>query len=187
MRILKLEQNLFEEMRKLPAAKEERSGDSVFYTMDVDFCQGVSEMTVEKKKYPYFYKYYLYLNGNRKESVSLRSEEGARFLLAFYNEYCPDYVKNSVYNEEIGMEPEVYFYMDMIPGESMQHFIPGKGSVEEIMGPDKKNVQGYRVLEGYHEFSEDEKKDVDGQLDALKNRFADQLKELEALMGKKVD
>ena len=50
---------------------------------------------------------------------------------------------------------------------------------------EKKGAHGYRALDGYHEFSADEKKDVGGQLDALKSQFADQLKELEALMGKK--
>ena len=41
------------------------------------------------------------------------------------------------------------------------------------------------VLEGYHTFTTGEKNDIGGQLDALKSQFADQLKDLEALMGKK--
>lgn len=187
MLVLKLEQNLFQELGRLPSVNERTEGDSVFRTMDVDFYEGISNVTVEKRKYPFFYKYYLYFNGNLSENVELRQEEGARFLIAFYSKFCPSYVKNPVYNVETGMDPEEYFHMDLIEGEAMQHFVPGKGLVEELEGPEKKDNQGYRALEGYHEFSEEEKQDVGGQLDALKNQFADQLKELEALMGKKAD
>lgn len=185
MQVLKLEQNLFEEFGKLDFVWEEKKEDSLFRTIDVDFYEGVQKATIEKRKYPYFYKYYLYLNGDFENSVSLREDRGAKFLISFYKKFCPDYVKNSDYNKETGMKPDVYFHMEVIPGESMQHFVPGKGSVEEVIPPEKKDAQGYRALDGFHEFSAEEKKDVGGQLDALKNQFADQLKELEALMGKK--
>lgn len=185
MQVLKLEQNLFEEMRKLPSVMEEKKGDSVFLSIDVDFYEDVKKATVEKKKYPYFYKYYLYLGDDLEESVSIREKVGAEFLMAFYKTYCPDYVKNGTFEEEIGMKPDYYFHMNLIPGESMQHFVPGKGSVEEVVSKEKRNAQGYQALDGFHKFSEEEKKNVGGQLDALKSQFADQLKDLEALLGKK--
>ena len=185
MQVLKLEQNIFEEFGKLAFVKEEVKADSVFRSIDVDFFDGIEKAVVEKRKYPYFYKYYLYLGDDFTNHITLREEKGARFLLAFYQRFCPDYIKNPEYDEVLGMKPDYYFHMEVIPGESMQHFIPGKGSVDEVIPPEKKDAQGYRVLEGFHEFSEEEKKDVGGQLDALKNQFADQLKELEALMGKR--
>lgn len=188
MLVLKLEQNLFQELNKekIESVREWAEGDSVFRQIDVDFYEGVLTMTVEKRKYPYFYKYYLYLGENLEKNVELRSEAGAKFILAFYKKYCPDYLKNPIYNEEIGMKPEEYFYMEKVPGESMQHFIPGKGLEEEVNGQ-QEDVPAYSgSMEGYHEFTEEEKSDISGQLDALKDQFADQLKELEALMGKKV-
>ena len=185
MQVLKLEQNLFEEIRKIPSVMEEKKGDSVFLSIDVDFYGDVKKATVEKKKYPYFYKYYLYLGDDLEESVSVREKAGAEFLIAFYKKYCPDYVKNGKYEDEIGMKPDYYFHMNLVPGESMQHFVPGKGSVEEVIPEEKRNAQGYQALDGFHKFSEEEKKDVGGQLDALKSQFADQLKDLEALLGKK--
>lgn len=192
MLILKLEQNLFQELdpgkMSLTGIKKVTTwleGDSVFRSTPVDFFEGVSSMTMEKRKYPYFYKYYLYFNEEMEQAIELKSEEGARFLLAFYQKYHPEYVKDPVYKEEMGMKPEVYFYMEKIPGASMQRFVPGKGLEEEI-SEEKKNVPAMSGnLEGYHEFSQEEKQDIGGQLDALKDQFADQLKELEALMGKK--
>jgi hypothetical protein len=185
MQVLKLEQNLFHEIGKLPFFTEMVKGDSVFRSMDVDFYPNVKKITMEKRKYPYFYKYYLYFGDDLEQNLSFREKAGAEFLIGFYLKFCPEYVKNPVYNEEIGMKPEEYFHMQMIPGESMQHFVPGKGSVEEVVPEEKRNAQGYQALDGFHQFSEEEKKDVGGQLDALKSQFADQLKELEALMGKK--
>jgi len=185
MQVLKLEQNIFEEFGKVAFVGEWTKGDSVFRSLDVDFFNQITKATVEKRKYPYFYKYYLYFEDDFENIISLRDKDGVEFLIAFYQRFCPDYVKNPVFDEDIGMNPADYFYMEMIPGESMQHFVPGKGLVDEVLPPEKKGAQGYRVLDGFHEFSEEEKKDVGGQLDALKNQFADQLKELEALMGKK--
>lgn len=185
MVILKIEQNLYEEIKKIPGVKKEEKGDALFLTIDVDFFDGVQKMTVEKRKYPYFYKYYLYLDGDYSEPVSLKEEKGARFLLAFYLRFCPDYVKNPEYQPDLGMKAEEYFYMERIPGASMQHFIPGKGLVEEVLPEEKREAQGYRALDGYHEFSKEEKADVGSQLDALKNQFADQLKDLNALLSKK--
>lgn len=195
MLILKLEQNLFQELdpnqlslkgiKKVTTWLEE---DSVFRSTPVDFFDGVREMTVERRKYPFFYKYYLYLGEDLTKNVELRSETGARFLLAFYQKYHPDYVKDPIYKEEIGMDPEVYFYMEKIPGASMQRFIPGKGLEDEVEPAPKKEEEGpvmSTVLEGYHEFTKEEKTDIGSQLDALKSQFADQLKDLEALMGKK--
>lgn len=185
MQVLKLEQNLYEEFGKLAFAKEEGKGDSVFRSINVDFLDGVEKATAEKRKYPYFYKYYLYFGDDFENNISLREKKGAEFLIAFYQRFCPDYIKNPVFDGNIGMDPAVYFHMELIPGETMQHFVPGKGSADELIPPEKKDAQGYRALDGYHEFSAEEKKDVGGQLDALKSQFADQLKELEALMGKK--
>ena len=185
MQVLKLEQNIFEEFGKTAGAVEETRGDSVFRTITVDFYGDVAKATVEKRKYPYFYKYYLYFGEDFENNKSVREKEGAEFLIAFYQKYCPDYVKNPVFDEETGMKPDVYFHINVIPGESMQHFIPGKGSVEEVIPEEKRNAQGYQALDGFHKFSEEEKKDVGGQLDALKSQFADQLKDLEALLGKK--
>lgn len=195
MLILKLEQNLFQELdpAKMSLAGIKKvttwlEGDSVFRSSPVDFFEGVSSMTMEQRKYPYFYKYYLYFNEEMEEAVSLKSEEGARFLLAFYEKYHPEYVKSPVYKEEIGMKPEEYFYMEKIPGASMQRFIPGKGLEDEICSEQNQEAAPAMSgnLEGYHEFSQEEKQDIGGQLDALKGQFADQLKDLEALMGKKL-
>jgi len=185
MQVLKLEQNLFEEIGKLADSVEEREGSSVFRSMDGDFYKEMKKITVEKRKYPYFYKYYLYFGDDRKKNVSLREKEGAEFLIAFYQKFCPAYIKDPKFDEEAGMIPDRYFHMNVIPGESMQHFVPGKGSVKEVIPEEKRNAQGYQALDGFHKFSEEEKKDVGGQLDALKSQFADQLKELEALMGKR--
>ena len=42
--------------------KKEEKGDALFLTIDVDFFDGVQKMTVEKRKYPYFYNiFYKYL------------------------------------------------------------------------------------------------------------------------------
>ena len=185
MQVLKLEQNIFEEFGRLSFVTEEAKGDSIFRTIQVDFFDGVEKATVEKRKYPYFYKYYLYFGDDFENSRSFREKEGAEFLIAFYQKYCPDYVKNPVFDEETGMKPDVYFHMSVIPGESMQHFVPGKGSVEEVIPEEKRNAQGFRALDNYHEFSQEEKTDIGGQLDALKSQFADQLKDLEALLAKK--
>ena len=76
---------------------------------------------------------------------SFREKEGAEFLIAFYQKYCPSYVKNPVFDAETGMKPDEYFYMNVIPGESMQHFIPGKGSVEEVIPEEKRNDLRYRM------------------------------------------
>ncbi|MBE5956136.1 MAG: hypothetical protein E7253_06765 [Lachnospiraceae bacterium] len=185
MQVLKLEQNLFEELGRIVSVTEEARDDSLFRSMAVDFYKKAEKITVEKRKYPYFYKYYLYFGEDLLNPVSLREREGAEFLIAFYQKFCPDYVKNPNFDEEAGMKPDLYFHMNLVPGESMQHFVPGKGSVEEVIPKEKRDAQGFRVLDGFHEFSEEEKKDVGGQLDALKNQFADQLKELEALLGRK--
>ena len=67
----------------------------------------------------------------------------------------------------------------------MQHFVPGKG-LEEELEEEKPEVPVHSgQLEGYHAFSGDVQDDFSNQLDELKSRFADQLKELEALMPKK--
>lgn len=192
MLILKLEQNLFLELDPDKISKDKIKkvttwvdGDSVFRSTPVDFYEGVASMTVEKRKFPYFYKYYLYFNDNFKKNVELRSEEGAKFILAFYGRYSPEYVKNPVYDEAVGMKPEEYFYMEKIPGAAMQHYVPGKGLEEELEG-EKPQVPVYSgQLEGYHAFSKEEQGDISSQLDALKSQFADQLKDLEALMPKK--
>ena len=55
MLVLKLEQNLFQELGRLPSVNERTEGDSAFRTMDVDFYEGISNVTVEKRKYPFFY------------------------------------------------------------------------------------------------------------------------------------
>lgn len=180
MLILKLEQNLFEELGKVPFVVERQEGDSVWRTMDVDFCEGIFKVAVERRKYPFFYKYYIYFNEELSRNAELRQEQGARFLICFYQRFCPSYVKEPIYDAECGMDPERYFHIDRIEGEAMQHFVPGKGLVKEL--EEKEQDQGYRALEGYHEFSEEEKQDVGSQLDALKDQFADQLKEL---MGKR--
>lgn len=185
MLILKLEQNLFQELGGISHVEERQEGDSVWREIDVDFCEGVSKVCVERRKYPFFYKYYIYFNGDFSTNIELRQEEGAKFLIGFYERFCPSYVKQPQYDAAIGMDPEVYFYMDQIKGEAMQHFIPGKGLAEELEETEAKKEDGYRALEGYHSFSEEEKKDVGSQLDALKEQFADQMKELEALMGKR--
>lgn len=192
MLILKLEQNLFIEldpgkirMDKIRKVTTWVEGESVFRCTPVDFFDGVTSMTIEKRKFPYFYKYYLYFNDDFTRNVELRTDVGARFILAFYNKYCPDYVKNPVYDETIGMKPEEYFYMEKVPGAAMQHYVPGKG-LEEELEKEKPKVPVYSgQLEGYHEFSKEEQGDISSQLDVLKNQFADQLKELEALMPKK--
>ena len=57
MQVLKLEQNIFEEIGKLSFVTEEMKGDSVFRSISVDFYETVKKKTVEKRKYPYFYKY----------------------------------------------------------------------------------------------------------------------------------
>lgn len=186
MQVLKLEQNLFLELGKLNHVKETTKGDSVFRTIPVDFLEDVEQVTVEKKKYPFFYKYYLYFGEDFANPESLREERGAQFLISFYQKFCPNYVKNPIYDKNIGMKPDMYFHMEIIPGEAMQHFVAGEGAVEEI-SEEKNDVQGYFAMEGYHMFSEEEKKDVSSQLDALKDQLADQMKELEALMGKKVN
>lgn len=187
MQVLKLEQNLFQELGKIDGVIEKKKGESIFRTLRTDLFSGLQTITAEKRKYPYFYKYYLYFGEDLENPVSLREEKGAEFLIRFYEHFCPAYVKNNVYNKEAGMQPDLYFHMDVIPGESMQHYVPGEGAVDEKPEEEKKEMQGYRALEGYHEFSEEEKQDVGSQLDALKDQFADQLKELEALMGKKVN
>jgi hypothetical protein len=186
MQVLKLEQNIFEELGKLSFVTEERKGDSVFRSIPVDFYETVKKITVEKRKYPYFYKYYLYFGDDSGQEISFREKAGVEFLIAFYQKYCPEYVKNGRYDEEAGVKPDLYFHMNLIPGESMQHFVPGKGSVEEVIPEEKRNAQGYRALDGFREFTAEEKKDVGSQLDALKGQFADQLKDLEALLGKKL-
>lgn len=193
MLILKLEQNLFQELdpakmcpegiKKVTTWLEE---EGLFRSIPVDFFEGVETMTMEKRKYPYFYKYYLYFNGELDTPVALKSELGAKFILAFYQKYHPDYVKDPVYKKELGMKPEEYFYMEKIPGASMQHFVPGKGLEEEVLKEKETTPAMSGNLEGYHEFSQEEKQDIGGALDALKGQFADQLKELEALMGKKL-
>lgn len=195
MLILKLEQNLFLELD--PANIKEQGinhvttwvkEDSIFRSMPVDFFEGVEAMTVERRKYPFFYKYYLYLGNDLSNNVELRSEKGAKFILAFHQKFHPEFIKNPIYKEDIGMKPEEYFYMEKIPGGSMQHFVPGKGLVEELepsKGEKEETPVMSTVLEGYHTFTAEEKNDIGGQLDALKSQFADQLKDLEALMGKK--
>ena len=57
MQVLKLEQNIFDEIGKLSFVTEEMKGDSVFRSIPVDFYETVKKITVEKRKYPYFYKY----------------------------------------------------------------------------------------------------------------------------------
>ena len=87
-------------------------------------------------------------------------------------------MKSAVYEE--GKALADYFYTEKVPGEAMQHFVPGKGAVKE----EEPGKPAMSHLEGYHEFTEEEKQDIGGQLDALKSQFADQLKELEGLLKK---
>lgn len=185
MFILKLEQNLFAECspEKIASAKEYKKGDSIFRTLEVDFAQNIKTMTVEKRKYPYFFKHYLYWNENLEKEVDLKEEEAKKFLLAFYRRYRPEYLKEMSVEYEEGKNLADYFQTDKIPGESMQHFTAGEGAVSEETLEKKKEEPAYAALEGYHEFNEEEKQDISGQLDALKNQFADQLKELEELMN----
>lgn len=203
MFVLKLEKNVFEELNqdKIPEAVERQEGDSVYRSLSVDFSDLAEIMTVEKRKYPYFYKYYLYLDKELSNPVDFKSEKAVRFLLAFYGKYCPDYVKISVYEPESEKGLEDYFYRERIPGDYMQHFtaagseqdgnkqekqVSDSGDYEESGVLRKKKGESdepaVSVLEGYHAFTEDEKEDIGSQLDALKNQFADQLKDLEALM-----
>ena len=58
MQVLKLEQNIFEELGKLSFVTEEVKGESIFRSIDIDFYDTVKKITVEKRKYPYFYKYF---------------------------------------------------------------------------------------------------------------------------------
>lgn len=185
MFVLKLEQNLFAELApdKINSVEEKKEGDSLFRTLAVNFWDGAKKITVEKRKYPYFYKYYLYLDEGT-EPVDLKSEQGIRLLLAFYQTYCPEYVKDSVYDETGEKGLEDYFDREKIPGESMQHYVPGQGAVEEEENQPEEDQPAVSTLEGYHAFTEEEKGDIGGQLNALKDQFADQLKELEALMKK---
>lgn len=192
MFILKLEQNLFEECNpdKIAQVEERREGDSIYRSLAVDFFDSVEEMTVEKRKYPYFFKYYLYLGTDFSSPADFKNKETERFLLAFYSKYCPEYVKASVYDAESGRVLEDYFEKEKIPGEAMQHFIPGKGPEDREekkadgleLGEGQEEKPAISVLEGYHVFSQEEKQDIGSQLDALKNQFADQLKELNALI-----
>lgn len=186
MFVLKLEQNLFDECapEKRKRVEEQREGDCIFRRLEVDFFEEVEVMTVERRKYPYFYKYYLYWNQNYDSPIDLRTEKGIRFLLAFYGKYCPDYVKDSCYCPQKSTKLEDYFDTEKIPGEAMQHFVPGKGAENEEACADssRKDAPAISVLEGYHAFDETEKQNIGNQLDALKDQFADQIKELSKLM-----
>lgn len=185
MFILKLEQNLFAECnpKKIASAKEDRQGDSIFRSLEVDFCENIKTMIVEKRKYSYFFKHYLYWDENLTEPVDFKEEKAKKFLLAFYKKYCPDYLKDSAVEYEEGKELADYFQTAKIPGDSMQHFVPGEGAVADEELERKKNQPAYVALDGYHIFDKEEKQHIDSQLDALKDQFADQLKELEGLMN----
>ena len=187
MFILKLEQNLFHECSpdKIFDVKEEHRGESVFRTLSVDFYPSVDTMTVERRKYPYFFKYYLYWDGDLWNPIDFKTEEAAVFLLAFYKKYCPHYVKNPLYKAEDKKELADYFYTERIPGESMQHYGAGGKTFGETCpkaSEKQEEKPAVSTLEGYHEFNEEEKKDIGGQLDALKAQFADQLAELSGLL-----
>lgn len=185
MFILKLEQNLFAECstKKIASAKEYEKGDSVYRSLEVDFYENVKTMTVEKRKYPYFFKHYLYFDENLTEAIEFKAEETKKFLLAFYEKYCPEYLKENPVQYEEGKELADYFQTEKVPGESMQHFVVGEGAISEEELEAKKEEPAVSVLEGYHKFDEEEKQDISSQLDALKDQFADQLKELENLMN----
>lgn len=203
MFVLKLEKNIFEELSqdRITEAVERREGDSVYRSLSVDFSDLAEVMIVEKRKYPYFYKYYLYLDKELSNPVDFKSEKGVRFLLAFYGKYCPDYVKTSAYEPESGKGLEDYFYRERIPGDYMQHFTAAESETDGIQQEKQESDSGdyeksaafekkkgeadepaVSVLEGYHAFTEDEKEDIGSQLDALKNQFAEQLKDLEGLL-----
>ena len=191
MLLLKLENDLFLELDpnklstdKISKVTVEVKEDSVFRSIPVDFFYGVTVMTMEKRKFAFFYRYFLYFNEDYSKNMELRSELGARFVLAFYNRYFPEYVKNPVYDESIGMKPEEYFYMEKMQGAAMQQFSAEKGMEE---GREEKNPDApvYSEMEGYHAFEEKDTEDFSSQMDALKSQFADQLKDLEGLMAKK--
>ena len=177
---LKIAQNLFEECSpdKISDVTETRKEDSVFRTLSIDISGVKKVITVEQRQYPFFYKYELYLDKKWDQPIDFKSKEGILVLLGFYNTYHPEYLKSAVYEE--GKALADYFYTEKVPGEAMQHFVPGKGAVKE----EEPGKPAMSYLEGYHEFTEEEKQDIGGQLDALKSQFADQLKELEGLLKK---
>ncbi|MDO4554304.1 MAG: hypothetical protein Q4B70_04060 [Lachnospiraceae bacterium] len=212
MFILKLEQNLFNECspKKIKEAEEYQEGESIFRTLFVDFYDSVKKMTVEKRKYPYFFKYYLYWDENLSEPVDFKSEEGTDFLLGFYKKYCPSYLKKEVFigKENTNGNPDAskkkkrledYFETNQIPEEAMQRFVAGgaldfeddketSDNQEESAGQKKAEpAPAVSVFSGYHEFNEEEKQDIGSQLASLKAQFADQLLELDQLMKKPIE
>ena len=189
MFILKLEQNLFYECRpeKMEGVQEEKQGDSVFRTLKVDFDTEVETMTVEKRKYPYFFKYYLYWNGDRETVLDFKEEKTIRFILGFYKRYCPEYLKNSEYSGDPEQRLADYFYTEKVPGEAMQHFKAAGEEMDDMESMENSSEieePAVSTMEGYHEFNKEEKDDLAGQLDALKSKFADELAQLQELMDK---
>lgn len=192
MLILKLENDLFLELDpdrlrtdRINRVTIEVKKDSVFRSIPVDFFEGVQVMTMERRKYSFFYKYYLYFNEDYSNNIELTTKIGAKFVLAFYNRYFPEYVKNPYYNEEIGMKPDEYFYMEKLQGASLQHYAADK-ETDEKQCDKRTEVPAYSASqEGYHAFEENDAQDFTSQMDALKSQFAEQLKDLESFMAKK--
>ena len=186
---LKLEQNLFYECSPeyIKEAAEEQKGDSVFRTLKMDPGAGAESITIERRKYPYFFKYYLYLNEDREHPVDFKTEEGIKILHAFYKKYRPEYLKISDYEEGTEKALSDYFYTEKVPGEAMQHFQAAGEEMEEtdpLKQKEKEAEPAVSTMEGYHEFNVEEKEDIAGQMDALKSQYAEELAKLQALIKK---